>query len=93
MDIVEEEYLATTKREAKELAKEEAQAGTLEQEIKGIRGSTEVNEPLEHKQRLIIQLLGSQSIERSSMFDSLIIREIRDLRRRILIEELSSKAY
>ena len=56
VDIIEEEYLATTKREAKELAKEKAQARTLEQEIEGIKDSTEVNKPLERKQRLIIQL-------------------------------------
>ena len=52
VDIIEEEYLATTKKKAKELAEEEAQARTLEQEIKGIRGienSTEVNKPLERK--------------------------------------------
>ena len=48
--------MATTKREAKELAKEKAQARTLEQEIKRIKDSTEVNKPLERKQRLIIQL-------------------------------------
>ena len=59
VDIIKEEYLATTKKEAKELAEEEAQAGTLEHEIKeieGIEDSTEVNKPLEYKQRLIIQL-------------------------------------
>ena len=49
VDITEEEYLATTKREARELAKEKAQARTLEQEIKGIEDSTEVNKPLEYK--------------------------------------------
>ena len=59
IDITEEECLATTKREAKELAKEEAQARALEhkiKEIKGIKDSTEVSKPLEYKQRLIIQL-------------------------------------
>ena len=59
VDIAEEERLATTEREAKELAEEEAQARALEhriEEIKGIKNSTEVNKPLEHKQRLIIQL-------------------------------------
>ena len=56
VDVIEEEYLATTKRKVKELAEEEAQAGTLEQEIKGIENSTEVNKPLEYEQRVIIQL-------------------------------------
>ena len=59
VDITEGEYLATTKREAKELAEEEAQAGALEhriEEIKGIKNSTEVNKPLEREQRIIIQL-------------------------------------
>ena len=59
VDITEEEHLATTKRKAKELAKEKAQARTLEQEIKEIKrikNSTEVNRPLERKQRLMIQL-------------------------------------
>ena len=49
--------MATTKKEAKELAKEKAQARTLEQEIKGIKkGSIEINKPLEREQRLRIQL-------------------------------------
>ena len=59
VDITEEEYLATTKREAKELAEEKAQARALEhriKEINRIKNSIEVNKPLEHKQRLIIQL-------------------------------------
>ena len=56
VDITEEERLATTKKEAKELAEEKAQARTLEQEIKGIKNSIEVNKLLEYKQRLIIQL-------------------------------------
>ena len=56
VDIIKEEYLATTKKKAKELAKEKAQARTLEQEIKGIKDSIEVNKPLEYKQRLMIQL-------------------------------------
>ena len=60
VDITEEEHLATAKREAKELAEEEAQAETLEQEIKeieeikGIKNSTEVNRPLERERRLMI---------------------------------------
>ena len=52
VDIIEEEYLATTKREAKELAKEKAQTRALEhriKEIKGIKNSIEVNRPLEYK--------------------------------------------
>ena len=52
VDIIKEEYIATTKKEAKELAKEKAQARTLEQEIKeikGIKNSIEVNRPLERK--------------------------------------------
>ena len=59
VDIIEEEHLATTKREAKELAKEEAQARALEhriKEIKGIKNSIEVDKPLECKQRVMIQL-------------------------------------
>ena len=56
MDIIEEERLATTKREARELTKEEAQARTLEQEIKGIKDSIEINKPFEREQRLVIQL-------------------------------------
>ena len=54
VDITEEEYLATTKREARELTKEEAQARTLEQEIEGIKDGTEINKPLERKQRVMI---------------------------------------
>ena len=49
--------MATTKREARELAKEEAQARALEhriKEIKGIKNSTEVDKPLEQEQRLMI---------------------------------------
>ena len=49
VDITEEECLATTERETRELAEEEAQARTLEQEIKGIENSIEVNRPLERK--------------------------------------------
>ena len=59
VDITEEEYLAAAERKAKELAEEEAQARALEhriKEIKEIKNSTEVNKPLEHKQRLMIQL-------------------------------------
>ena len=59
VDITKEEHLVTTKREAKELAKEEAQARALEhriKEIKGIKNSTEVNKPLERERRLMIQL-------------------------------------
>ena len=56
VDIIKEEYLATIKKEAKELAKEKAQARALEYEIKGIKNSIEVSKSLEYKQRLIIQL-------------------------------------
>ena len=59
VDITEEEYLATTKKKAKELAKEKAQTRALEykiKEIKGIKNSIEVSKLLEYKQRLIIQL-------------------------------------